>query len=1146
MLVHSQDVVVISDDESDENGSLHSAKSPNSVPRNYASNQDIDLWNQISQYTDNDIAPPADGTPSNKRQAPSSDASFEIPKSPEPGLSRQLKRLRTADLNGNVDTTTSPLHNPPQSPDVSDDVVEIVSSDEEEPATGINEPDTSSGAEANGGEPPALEQPDPSTEQPVQSTEQPSLHEDPGVSSNVNGNTTHHDEDSSDEEIAVLSKEEAEKSGKFKASSFENMQRNRPAAIPRPSYQPNPAIRMAPSAVPQPTPGYIPPVPGYNQPVPLLYPHAHMSPAEAQEIQQDQKARQHFHEQTDGQLRAYDARLTGQIHRFQHLKDSYLEQVGRARTELQRLSPADEERRSELIREVHLRLQDAESAITRVKKIRRYQSVLHTVLDEKARGIGYAPPPQYPYGAPQPMPLPGAYHSVSHQPVYPQPTRSYTSDNPYEDNLQLQQLLKDACEEEQVEGMENTPTELTVQLLNHQRRGLHWLLKREKSKQGCILADDMGLGKTVQAIALLMANKSEDKKCKTTLIVGPVSLLRQWAAELKAKVHMEHKPRVAFYHGTEKKKLNHFAKLSRFDVVLTSYTTLASEFKNHFAEVFEEAQVTSNQNVLPDLCSGGRSYVSPFYSSKSVFYRIILDEAQYIKSKVSLTSKASACLKAEHRLCLTGTPMQNSIDELYPILRFLKTKPYDNESKFRSDISVPIKSNTDLYDDYDRNTSMKKLRAILSAIMLRRTKDSKIDGKPLLELPKKTVDLTYVKMGPDEQEFYKELEKGVQKKARKLLLSKSRGLHSNILTLLLRLRQACIHQYLVEVGDMNAEERSMGETQYLDWKTMFTCCQNLSARVSSRIQSDLRKTDNEGVELIDDGGDGEVQLTCPSCFDVVDENSIVILHPCGHMICEGCIENIFVEDASGNYVANCLSCKQEVTSNDLIEYSVFDEVVNKGRSYSELEMKYGSKSRHTTTTAQKIKKLTAKYGGFLTSAKMAKTLSLVQEVTEKTDDEKIIVFSHFTGAFDLMGMVLNNNGISYLRYDGSMNIDLKNSTIRRFYSGPERVLLISLKAGNVGLTLTCASHVIIMDPFWNPFVEEQAMDRAHRLGQQKPVHVYKFLIQDSVEDRIMDLQKRKKELVESALDESALKKSSSLGRAELGFLFGLNSMNSAI
>jgi len=100
-------------------------------------------------------------------------------------------------------------------------------------------------------------------------------------------------------------------------------------------------------------------------------------------------------------------------------------------------------------------------------------------------------------------------------------------------------------------------------------------------------------------------------------------------------------------------------------------------------------------------------------------------------------------------------------------------------------------------------------------------------------------------------------------------------------------------------------------------------------------------------------------------------------------------------------------------------------------------------------------------------------------------------------------------------------------------------MLVSLKAGNAGLNLTCASQVIMMDPFWNPFIEEQAIDRAHRIGQRRPVQVHRILVPDTVEDRIIALQEKKRALIEGALDEDASANIGRLGVQELAFLFGV-------
>lgn len=119
-----------------------------------------------------------------------------------------------------------------------------------------------------------------------------------------------------------------------------------------------------------------------------------------------------------------------------------------------------------------------------------------------------------------------------------------------------------------------------------------------------------------------------------------------------------------------------------------------------------------------------------------------------------------------------------------------------------------------------------------------------------------------------------------------------------------------------------------------------------------------------------------------------------------------------------------------------------------------------------------------------------------------------------------------------------MSANARNEAVLDFTHKRDcKVMLVSLKAGNAGLNLTVASQVIILDPFWNPYIEEQAIDRAHRIGQQKPVEVHRILVPNTVEDRILALQEKKRALIEGALDEKASQSIGRLGVRELGFLF---------
>jgi SNF2 family DNA or RNA helicase len=128
------------------------------------------------------------------------------------------------------------------------------------------------------------------------------------------------------------------------------------------------------------------------------------------------------------------------------------------------------------------------------------------------------------------------------------------------------------------------------------------------------------------------------------------------------------------------------------------------------------------------------------------------------------------------------------------------------------------------------------------------------------------------------------------------------------------------------------------------------------------------------------------------------------------------------------------------------------------------------------------------------------------------------VFSQWTSFLDRVEPALEAAQIRHLRLDGSTRD--REAVVKEFQSenGPP-VLLISLKAGGTGLNLTAADHVFLLDPWWNPAVEDQAKDRAHRIGQERPVMVYRMVAKDTVEERILALQEKKRALVEVALGE---------------------------
>ena len=150
-------------------------------------------------------------------------------------------------------------------------------------------------------------------------------------------------------------------------------------------------------------------------------------------------------------------------------------------------------------------------------------------------------------------------------------------------------------------------------------------------------------------------------------------------------------------------------------------------------------------------------------------------------------------------------------------------------------------------------------------------------------------------------------------------------------------------------------------------------------------------------------------------------------------------------------------------------------------------------------------------------SKMETAIDLVRQIKE--NGHKILLFSQFPSALKLLMPKLEENGISYAYLDGQTKSKERMRLVENFQKNDETVFLISLKAGGTGLNLTSADVVIHLDPWWNPQVENQATDRSHRIGQKNVVEVIKLITKGTIEERIVELQKRKSELSARLIDQ---------------------------
>jgi SNF2 family DNA or RNA helicase len=150
----------------------------------------------------------------------------------------------------------------------------------------------------------------------------------------------------------------------------------------------------------------------------------------------------------------------------------------------------------------------------------------------------------------------------------------------------------------------------------------------------------------------------------------------------------------------------------------------------------------------------------------------------------------------------------------------------------------------------------------------------------------------------------------------------------------------------------------------------------------------------------------------------------------------------------------------------------------------------------------------------------AKVDFLVEQLPELVaEGHSALVFSQFTGFLDILRAHLDSIGVSYSYLDGSLSRRQRDAAIRSFTAGTTQVFLISLKAGGFGLNLTEADYCFVCDPWWNPAAEAQAIDRTHRIGQTRPVTVYRLVSQGTIEEKVVALQERKRGLFTAVVDE---------------------------
>ncbi|KAG6330476.1 hypothetical protein ID866_8612, partial [Astraeus odoratus] len=541
------------------------------------------------------------------------------------------------------------------------------------------------------------------------------------------------------------------------------------------------------------------------------------------------------------------------------------------------------------------------------------------------------------------------------------------------------------------------PHGLKVRLLPFQRESLTWMRKQENGIwKGGILADEMGMGKTIQMISLFVSDLK-----RPNLVIAPTVAIMQWRNEINS--HTENM-NVLVWHGAS--RVGNPRELEKYDVVLTTYAILESCFRKQQSGFKRKGMIIKEK--------------SPLHQIK--WNRVILDEAHNIKERSTNTAKACFELQSNYKWCLSGTPLQNRVGELYSLIRFLGGDPFayyfckscdckslhwkftDKKSCddcghspmrhtcfWNNEILTPIQKHG---MDGPGLTAFKKLRDLLERIQ--RADD--------LGLPPRTVIIRRDYFSPEEKELYLSLFTDAKRQFSTYVNSGTvLNNYSNIFSLITRMRQMACHPDLVLRSKKNGN-------QFFD-----------------------------SAEL-------EEGTVCRLCNDFAED---AIEAKCHHVFDRECIKQYL--NAVCDLTPKCPVCHLPLTIDLEAPPLELDSNV-----YTARQGILGRLNLDTWRSSSKIEALVEELSNLRT-----------QDCTTKS-----IVFSQFVNFLDLIAYRLQKAGFRICRLEGTMSPQARDATIQYFMNNVEvTVFLVSLKAGGVALNLTEASRVYLMDSWWNPAVE---------------------------------------------------------------------------
>lgn len=731
------------------------------------------------------------------------------------------------------------------------------------------------------------------------------------------------------------------------------------------------------------------------------------------------------------------------------------------------------------------------------------------------------------------------------------------------------------------------PKLINAQLKEYQLKGLNWLVNLYEQGINGILADEMGLGKTVQSISVMAYLAEKHDIWGPFLVVAPASTLHNWQQEI-ARFVPEFKILPYWGSAGDRKVLRKF-----WD---RKHTTYRKDAPFHVC-------VTSYQLVVSDVA----------YFQKMRWQYMILDEAQAIKSSSSSRWKCLLGFHCRNRLLLTGTPIQNNMQELWALLHFIMPSLFDSHDEFSEwfskDIESHAQSNTKLNED-----QLKRLHMILKPFMLRRVKkhvQKELGDKIELDV---FCDLTY-----RQRAYYGNLRNqiNIMDLVEKATMGDDQD-SGTLMNLVMQFRKVCNHPDLFERAEVTAPysfgyfaetasfvregstvsvgyssrslldyelpslvwteggrlDKAGSDNQTAGWRgkalnhmlnvwtpehvranadsdKAFSWLRFADTSVGDvyeathndlfdRAVKELKKRDRLGhMSVVYDGEDEN--FTPAHCLFKIQERSN--RQPLAEITREGILNSLMnvAKVAYQNSGINRLepagrprasappidvSCnklsavaeRQHIMFNTHIRQTLYGPTIYDERALVEKKVPTElypinkifpqpdhDKRRFTNIAVPSMRR-------FVTdSGKLAKLNELLFKL--KAEGHRVLLYFQMTRMIDMMEEYLTYRNYKYCRLDGSTKLEDRRDTVHDFQTRPDIfIFLLSTRAGGLGINLTSADTVIFYDSDWNPTIDSQAMDRAHRLGQTRQVTVYRLITRGTIEERIRKRALQKEEV----------------------------------